>query len=139
MTKIEAQCEWYFIPGKGPKAGPFKNAITPDGLGLLAQAVEQMPSPFLVIGDDTDPGFTITEIFRKAVSSVVASGNLIRFRTILLPGEADGTHQKFSIFYGGTEVLGSGTMFNLLALPWNKAVGTILTVEARINITEVVG
>ena len=115
--------------------GRFSNFITTAGLAKIAQlALENIAAPYLVIGDDTATGETIAEVFRKDVSARTRSGAVVRFRTQLLPGEANGTHQKVAIYVEGTAVAGTGTMLNLLKQSWSKAVNTALTVECKITV-----
>ncbi|MZP28683.1 hypothetical protein GTO91_02980 [Heliobacterium undosum] len=132
--KVNVKGEWFFEYSDGTIKGPLNNFITQAGFGLIAQNIGLLPSPYLVIGDDTAPGETIAELLRKPVSSVSQSGNQVRFRTQLLPGEANGDHRKVSIFVGATDVAGTGTMLNLLVQPWSKSANTVLTVEARITV-----
>ncbi|MFZ5645820.1 MAG: hypothetical protein ACOY46_19865 [Bacillota bacterium] len=131
---IKVKGEWFFEYEGGRREGPFSNFITAAGLAKIAEGIENYSAPYLVIGDDTASGETIVETFRKAVSAVTRSGNVIRFRTQLLPGEANGNHQKVAIYTGAADTPGTGTMFNLLKQPWSKAANTVLTVEARITV-----
>ncbi len=126
--------EWYFEQADGSIQGPFANFITSLGLEKIAERIQAFSAPYLVIGDDTAVGETITEIFRKPVSVINRTGNLIRFRTQLLPSEANGNHQKVSIFVEGSDTAGTGTMLNLLKQPWSKANNTVLTVECKISV-----
>lgn len=129
------KAEWFLIYENGLEEALGPNAIV--DLDYVGSAISGMATPFLVVGDDEESGNTITEVFRKAVSNVIQSGGLIRFRTQLLGSEGNGDHKKLSIFRGATEVPGSGTMFNLLRINWSKAAGVILTVECRIIVQEV--
>lgn len=137
---IPVQCDWFFYehdPVTGElirESGPFRNAIVPSEFGWVAEGIRGMVSPYLVIGDDTADGFVITEAGRWPVSTVIRDGALVRFRTMLLPGEGNGNHQKASIFRNGTGTVGTGTMFNLLKQPFSKTAGTVLTVEARVTV-----
>lgn len=132
---FKLKAEWFLIfeDGREETLGP--NAIV--DLDFVGSSIAGMATPYLVVGNDEDAGNTITEVFRKAVSNVIQSGGLIRFRTQLLGNEGSGDHKKLSIFRGATGVPGSGTMFNLLRINWSKAAGVILTVECRITIQEV--
>ncbi len=134
--KFSVKGEWYF-EHNGLIEGPFFNGFPPAGLAKIAEKIQGFSAPYLVIGDDTASGYTITEAFRKAVSAITRSGNIIRFRTQLLPTEANGNHQKVSLYIEGTGVAGTGTMLNLLKQPWSKAGNTTLTVECRITVQEV--
>lgn len=111
------------------------NFITVAGLDLIAAYVAGQATPFLVVGDDLASGETITEFFRKAVSSVIRTGPLIRFRTQLLSAECNGDHNKACIYYGASVTPGTGTMLNLLLAPWSKTSAMILTVEAKFTVT----
>lgn len=135
MFNIKAKCEWFFEVN-GECKGPYSNFITTAGLEKIATDIENISSPYLVVGDDTADGETINEVFRKAVSTINRAGNIIRFRTQLMPTECNGNFEKASIFYGATETAGTGTMFNLLKKSWNKTVGAIVTIEARITVMD---
>lgn len=138
MDKFTIKGEWFFEYSDGSIEGPFSNFITTAGLGQTAEILKGLASPFLVIGDDTAPGETITELFRKAVSVVTCDGPMVRFRTQLLASECNGDHQKAAIYYGASSSPGTGTMYNLLVKPWSKASNTTLTIESRITIGRVV-
>ncbi len=131
---ISLKSEWYFEYEDGTVIGPLQNYVTSAGLGIAAQRIAGLSSPYLVIGDDLSEGDTISEVYRKAVSVVTHSGNAIRLRTVLLAGEGNGQHQKTCIFVGATDAPGSGTMFNLLKVPWGKENQMILTVECRLTL-----
>ena len=132
--KLKIRAEWYFEYDNGPVLGPFFNSFSPDGLAWIGERIHGGSSPYLVIGDDTAAGYIITEVFRKPVSAITRTGNLVRYRTQLLQNEANGNHQKTSIYIEGTDIAGTGTMLNLLRQPWSKADNTILTVECRITV-----
>ncbi len=131
---ISLKSEWYLEYENGVTIGPLKNYVTSAGLNIAAQKLAGFSSPYLVIGNDTAAGDSITEVFRKAVSVVTQSGNNIRLRTVLLAGEGNGQHQKTCIFISATDAPGSGTMFNLLKVPWGKENQMILTVECRLTL-----
>ncbi|MEQ8202101.1 MAG: hypothetical protein ABRQ24_11850 [Syntrophomonadaceae bacterium] len=131
---MRLKSEWYLEYEDGTVIGPLQNYVTSAGLGIAAQKVAGLSSPYLVIGDDLAAGDSITEVFRKAVSVVTQSGNNIRLRTVLLAGEGNGQHQKTCIFTDATDAPGSGTMFNLLKVPWGKENQMILTVECRLTL-----
>jgi len=131
---IGLKSEWYLEYEDGMVIGPLKNYITSAGLNIAAQILVGMNSLYLVIGDDNAEGDTIAEVFRKAVSVVTQSGNMIRFRTVLLAGEGNGQHQKTCLFTDATDAPGSGIMFNLLKVPWGKENQMILTVECRLTL-----
>jgi len=131
---MRLKSEWYLEYEDGTVIGPLQNYVTNAGLGIAAQKVAGLSSPYLVIGDDLAAGDSITEVFRKAVSVVTQSGNNIRLRTVLLAGEGNGQHQKTCIFTDATDAPGSGTMFNLLKVPWGKENQMILTVECRLTL-----
>jgi len=133
--RFNIRAEWYLLYRDGREEPLGPNAIV--DLDFVGASIAEMATPYLVVGDDGDAGNTITEVFRKAVSNVIQSGGLIRFRTQLLGNEGNGDHKKLSIFRGATGVPGSGTMFNLLRINWSKAAGVILTVECRITVQEV--
>ena len=135
---VNVKGEWRFIEHdlngvQVSDTGWLDNFITAAGLELIASEIQGLSSPYLVIGSDTNPGETITEVYRQAVSVVARSGALVRFRTVITAtgtgtGNPNGTHQKSSLFYGATAVAGTGTMFNLLKQPFSKTSNTILTV-----------
>jgi len=131
---ISLKSEWYLEYEDGTVIGPLHNYVTSAGLGIAAQKVAGLSSPYLVIGDDLAEGDTIAEVFRKSVSVVTQLGNAIRLRTVLLAGEGNGQHQKTCIFTDATNAPGSGTMFNLLKVPWGKENQMILTVECRLTL-----
>ena len=131
---MRLKSEWYLEYEDGTVIGPLQNYVTSAGLGIAAQKVAGLSSPYLVIGDDLAAGDSITEVFRKAVSVVTQSGNNIRLRTVLLAGEGNGQHQKTCIFTDATNAPGSGIMFNLLKVPWGKENQMILTVECRLTL-----
>ena len=131
---ISLKSEWYLEYEDGTVVGPLQNYVTSAGLGIAAQKVAGLSSPYLVIGDDLAEGDTIAEVFRKSVSVVTQLGNAIRLRTVLLAGEGNGQHQKTCIFTDATDAPGSGTMFNLLKVPWGKENQMILTVECRLTL-----
>jgi len=134
METMRLKSEWYLEYEDGTVIGPLQNYVTSAGLGIAAQKVAGLSSPYLVIGDDLAEGDTLTEVFRKSVSVVTQLGNNIRLRTVLLAGEGNGQHQKTCIFVGATDAPGSGTMFNLLKVPWGKENQMILTVECRLTL-----
>jgi len=134
--KFSVTGEWYF-EHDGLIKGPFFNSFPPTGLAKIAEAVERFFAPYLVIGDDLANGYTVIEAFRKPVSIVNRDGPVVRFRTQLLPTEANGDHQKTCIYVEGADTEGSGIMLNLLTQPWSKASNTALTVECRVTIKEV--
>ena len=131
---ISLKSEWYLEYEDGTVVGPLHNYVTSAGLGIAAQKVAGLSSPYLVIGDDLAEGDTIAEVFRKSVSVVTQLGNAIRLRTVLLAGEGNGQHQKTCIFTDATDASGSGTMFNLLKVPLGKENQMILTVECRLTL-----
>lgn len=133
MDSFRVKGEWFF-ECNGQILGPFSNFITSAGISKIAESVKDFTSPYLVIGNDTASGETITEVFRKAVSVVNRDGNMVRFRTQLLPGEANGDHKKVSVFIEASDTPGTGTMFNLLKQPWSKTANSALTVECRITV-----
>ena len=134
METMRLKSEWYLEYEDGTVIGPLQNYVTSAGLGIAAQKVAGLSSPYLVIGDDLAEGDTLTEVFRKSVSVVTQLGNNIRLRTVLLAGEGNGQHQKTCIFVGATDAPGSGTMFNVLKVPWGKENQMILTVECRLTL-----
>ena len=126
--------EWYFEYEDGTVLGPFFNSFPPEGLAKIAELLQVASSPYLVIGDDTAPGFTITEAFRKPVSVVTRDDNVVRFRTQLLSTEANGDHQKTCIFIEASDTPGTGVMLNMLRQLWSKTNLMILAVECRITV-----
>jgi hypothetical protein len=139
--KIEVIGEWRFkYYDKSLKlvndTGWLKNFITGAGLQKVAECVETLPSPYIVLGTDTATGETITEFIRKPVVSTVRTGNIIRFRAIFLANEGNTDFEKASLFYDATATAGTGTMFNLLLKPFSKDSNTIMTVEVKVTITQ---
>ncbi len=133
-SKLKIKSEWFFEHEDGRVEGPFFNDFSPEGLAKIADLLQAASSPYLVIGDDTAPGFTITEVFRKPVSVVTRDDNVVRFRTQLLSTEANGDHQKTCIFIEASDTPGTGVMLNMLRQLWSKTNLMILTVECRITV-----
>ena len=133
-SKLKIKSEWFFEYEDGTVKGPFFNDFTPEGLAKVAELIRGASSPYLVIGDDTAPGFTITEAFRKPVSVVTRDDNVVRFRTQLLSTEANGDHQKTCIFIEASDTPGTGVMLNMLRQLWSKTNLMILAVECRITV-----
>ena len=136
MDKMRFKSEWYFEYDDGRVLGPFSNSFPPEGLAEVASALQNFPSPYLVIGDDTAPGYAITEVFRKPVSVVTRDGNVVRFRTQLLSTEGNGDHQKTCVFIKASSTPGTGVMLNMLRQLWSKTNLMILAVECRITVQE---
>lgn len=140
--RLAVTCDWFFYEHDAEsgqlisEAGPLRNDISPAGLQLAAAGIAAMPSPYLIIGDDLADGFVITQAHRQPVDYVLRTGADIRFRTVVAPGTATGTHQKASIFYGASDAEGSGTLFNLLRQPFSHSENTVLTVEARVRVAQ---
>jgi hypothetical protein len=134
MDKMRFKSEWYFEYDDGRVLGPFSNSFPPEGLAEVASALQNFSSPYLVIGDDTAPGYAITEVFRKPVSVVTRDGNVVRFRTQLLSTEGNGDHQKTCVFIKASSTPGTGVMLNMLKQLWSKTDLNILAVECRITI-----
>ena len=135
--KIKLIGEWYF-ECNGVREGPFFNAFPASGLKAIAELIRSSSSPYLVVGDDTAPGFAITEVFRKPVSVVTRDGALVRFRTQLLTSECNGDHPKTCIYVQGANASGTGVMLNMLTQPWSKTAQMIVTVECKITVAEAV-
>ena len=133
-SKLKIKSEWFFEYEDGTVKGPFYNSFSPEGLAKVAELISGASSPYLVIGDDTAPGFTITEAFRKPVSVVTRDDNVVRFRTQLLSTEANGDHQKTCIFVEASDTPGTGVMLNMLRQLWSKTNLMILAVECRITV-----
>ena len=136
-SKLKIKSEWFFEHEDGSREGPFYNSFSPEGLAKVAELIQGASSPYLVIGDDTAPGFTITEVFRKPVSVVSRDDNVVRFRTQLLSTEGNGDHQKTCIFVEASDTPGTGVMLNMLRQLWSKTNLMILAVECRITVQEV--
>ncbi len=133
-SKLKLKSEWYFEYQDGSVKGPFYNSFSPEGLAKIAELLQVASSPYLVIGDDTSPGFVITEVFRKPVSVVTRDNNVVRFRTQLLTGECNGDHQKTCIYVEASDTPGTGVMLNMLRQLWSKTNLMILAVECRITV-----
>ena len=132
--RLKIKSEWFFEHEDGRVEGPFFNDFTPEGLAKVAELIRGASSPYLVIGDDTSPGFVITEVFRKPVSVVTRDNNVVRFRTQLLTSEGNGDHQKTCIFIEAADSPGTGIMLNMLRQLWSKTNLMILAVECRITV-----
>lgn len=134
MTEgLKIKSEWFFEYGDGTILGPFVNSFAPVGLAKVAELIGGAPSPYLVLGDDTDPGFVITEVYRKPVSIVTRDDNVVRFRTQFATAEANGDHEKTCIYLEAADSPGTGTMLNMLRQLWSKTNKMILAVECRIT------
>ncbi len=133
-SKLTIKSEWYFEHEDGSREGPFFNSFPPAGLAKIAEGIKSFSSPYLVVGDDNDVGFVITEVFRKPVSVVTRDLNVVRFRTQLLTGECNGDHQKTCIYVEAANSPGTGVMLNMLRQPWSKTSQMILAVECRITV-----
>ena len=64
-SKLKIKSEWFFEHEDGRIEGPFYNSFSPEGLAKIAELLQVASSPYLVIGDDTAPGFVITEVFES--------------------------------------------------------------------------
>jgi hypothetical protein len=136
-NKLSLMAAWYFEYSDGRILGPFFNDFSPDGLAWAARALQQASSPYLVVGDDTDAGWEIVEVFRKPVSVITRDGNVVRFRTQLLSTECNGEdHQKTCIFVEAADSPGTGVMLNMLRDAWNKSSQMALAVECRITVAD---
>ncbi len=133
-SKIELKSEWFFEYDNGLVLGPFLNSFPLEGLARIAEGIKSFSSPYLVVGDDNDVGFVITEVFRKPVSVVTRDDNVVRFRTQLLTSEGNGDHQKTCIFVEAADSPGTGVMLNMLRQLWSKTSQMILAVECRITV-----
>jgi hypothetical protein len=133
-SKLKIKSEWFFEHEDGSREGPFLNSFPPEGLARIAEGIKSFSSPYLVVGDDTEEGFAITEVFRKPVSVVTRDDNVVRFRTQLLSTEANGDHQKTCIFIEASDTPGTGVMLNMLRQLWSKTNLMILAVECRITV-----
>lgn len=136
MDKLNLKSEWYFENDDGSIKGPFLNSFPPEGLARIAEGIKSFSSPYLVVGDDTEEGFAITEVFRKPVSVVTRDLNVVRFRTQLLTSECNGDHQKTCIYVEASDTPGTGIMLNMLRDLWSKTERMILTVECRITVQQ---
>jgi len=135
-SKLKIKSEWFFEHEDGTREGPFYNSFPPAGLARIAEGIKSFSSPYLVVGDDTEEGHVITEVFRKPVSIVTRDDNIVRFRTQLLTGECNGDHQKTCIFVEAADSPGTGVMLNMLRQLWSKTSQMILAVECRITVSE---
>lgn len=133
-SKIELKSEWFFEYDNGLVLGPFLNSFPLEGLARIAEGIKSFSSPYLVVGDDNDVGFVITEVFRKPVSVVTRDDNMVRFRTQLLTSECNGDHQKTCIYVDAADSPGTGVMLNMLRQLWSKTSQMILAVECRITV-----
>lgn len=123
---VEVKGLWYFeYPDR--TEGPFENHITADGLALIAKAVADISSPYLVVDDDA---------WRKPVSLTTANKNKVRFRTQLNTDEHNGTWHKASIYLQATDLPGSGIKFNELVKEWTKDSTETMTVVCEVIFTQ---
>lgn len=137
MDRLRIKSEWYFEHEDGQISGPFFNSFPTEGLAKVAEGIQGFSSPYLVLGDDTEEGFSITEVYRKPVSVVTRDGNIVRFRTQLLTDEGNGDHQKTCIYVEGSDTPRTGVMLNMLRQLWSKTNLMILAVECRITVSGV--
>jgi len=135
FERLKIKGTWYFYYDDGTVI-KAENDISPDGLNAIAGGIEAFSSPYLALGNDTATGWTMNEVFRKAVSNISRTANEVRFRTQLLSTEAMGDFEKAAIYINASSSTGSGTMFNLLRKTFSKANGTILTIECRITVQD---
>ncbi|MFA7215373.1 MAG: hypothetical protein WC187_04940 [Bacillota bacterium] len=133
MGKLKLTSEWYF-EYEDAITGPFLNSFPPGGLEWISGQIRNASSPYLVVGDDTDAGFVIDEVFRKPVSVVTQDDNMVRFRTQLLTSECNGDHQKTCIFVEAGDSPETGIMLNMLNQLWSKTDKMVLAVECRITV-----
>jgi hypothetical protein len=133
-SKLELKSEWFFEYEDGSVKGPFLNSFPPGGLARIAEGIKTFSSPYLVVGDDTEEGYVITEVYRKPLSVVTRDANVVRFRTQLLITEGNGDHQKTCIYVEAADSPGTGVMLNMLRQLWSKTNMMILAVECRITV-----
>jgi len=138
VDSLRLKSEWYFEHEDGFIEGPYFNSFSPAGLAKIAEGIKALAAPYLVVGDDTDEGYIITEAFRKPVSVVTRDENVVRFRTQLLTSEGNGDHQKTCIYVEAADSPGTGVMLNMLREPWSKTNVMILAVECRITVQGVI-
>jgi len=118
--------EWFLQYDEGKWIGPLLNTMDALGLARLAQHFETLPACYIAVG-------AATEVYRKAVGSVIRSDNLIRFRTVFSPVEGNGSHTWLELFSDATEASGSGTRINHLDQIFSKALGQVLNIECRLT------
>lgn len=120
-----------------------KNIVVLSGLSFLAALfIGEKPSsiPFhLAMGTGTTVAASTDtmlyeEAFRKPVSTKTRQANMVRLRTYLLSGEANGDWKEFGIVLAGTDQIGTGTLFNRLVTPISKASNMALTIECRLTL-----
>lgn len=133
-SKLKIESEWYFEYEDDHIEGPFLNSFPPEGLARITEGIKTFSSPYLVVGDDTEEGYVITEVYRKPVSVVIRDDNVVRFRTQLLTSEGNGDHQKTCIYVEASDTPGTGVMLNMLRQIWSKTNKMILAVECRITV-----
>lgn len=133
---------WEFIPDRGPII-QVKNTIVDSGLAhmaaILIGEVSANSAIYLAWGSgstatansDTALG---TEVGRKIITQRDRSTSQAIIRTYLPLTEAIGTFTEWGLFFNGTTISGSGTMFNRV-LPTGgiaKKTNEGLTVVVRI-------
>jgi hypothetical protein len=121
-----------------------KNLIVQTGLNFAAGFFtgDSLPTTPLYLGigigttaiASTDTKLA-NESLRKIVSAKSRQSNMLRIRTYFLATEANGNWSEFGMYYGGSTVLNSGTLFNRI-LPTggiSKTNKQALTIEQRIT------
>ena len=130
MEGLSVKAEWYFQYNDGPVTGPFFNAMTAGGLSKFAETLSSIPSPFIVIGDETG------EIFRKRVGAVIQNGAVLRFRSTLSLSEGNGNFTWASVYSDATAISGSGIKLNQLDQGFSKNTSQVLNIECKFTLQQ---
>lgn len=141
MDNIKITGEWTFAFEDG-RTEQHHNLIVQSGLvHLAALFIGQKPSTlpvYLSVGTGTTEAVSgdtklQAEAYRKISTTKNQNSNMVILRFFLPEGEAVGDWQEWGIIVGGTEVLGTGTLFNRLVKPITKSSTGHLTIEVKIT------
>lgn len=126
------------------RVSEYKNAITLLGLNMLAKRIAQTGNDcnitYGAVGTGVfpaDPSAStqlVTELARKLVTTISASGSTSSIRTFFGASEGNGTLTEFGLFgEAATGAANSGTMFNHAAISEVKSSSETLTIESTVT------
>ena len=122
----------------------YGNTITLLGLNMLAKRIAQTANDcnitYGAVGTGVFPANPsastqlVTELTRKLVTTISASGSIASIRTFFGASEANGTLTEFGLFgEAATGTANSGTMFNHASITEVKSSSETLTIESTIT------
>ena len=122
----------------------YSNAITLLGLNMLAKRIAQTGNDcnitYGAVGTGAFPASPsasttlVTELARKLVTTISASGSVASIRTFFGASAANGTLKEFGLFgEAATAAADSGTMFNHAQITEVKSPSETLTIESTIT------